>query len=266
MTYSNLIWKMNRGFTLFSMLFISLFQLMILYLVTTFDTQAMLKSVLSQLPENLKLFLNDAFFNMLTFDGAAAFGFNHPIVLSLLAIVAISIPVRHVSREIENGNMEMMLSQPFRRKSLILKLWLSACLILGLIILTSFLASILSIQIFHELSWKVFFRILTIALNLWLLFILIMTFTLLIATLSKGGGFSGNLGAVITLLFYLLFFFGQLWKEMKFTLHINIFNYYMPQEIMMGQNGYWLDCTVLAGLILILLLLSLDRFEKRDIP
>lgn len=266
MSYLKLIWKTNKGFTIFSMVFIGLFQLMILFLVTTFDTQAMLSSVITQLPENLRIFLNDSFFNMLTFDGAAAFGFNHPIVLSLLAIVAITIPVRHISREIENGNMELMLSLPFRRKSLILKLWLSGTMVLGLIILTSFLASIASMELFHQLSWKTVFRLLQIVLNLWLLFVLVMSYTLLFAGIMKGGGFSGNISAMITLIFYLLFFIGQLWKDASFSLYLNVFNYYQPQKIMFGSENFLIDNLVLALLSLLLLLLSLNRFEKRDIP
>ena len=56
MSYLKLVWKINLGMTLFSVVFISLFQLMILYLVTTFDTQAILHSVLNQLPESMRLF------------------------------------------------------------------------------------------------------------------------------------------------------------------------------------------------------------------
>ncbi len=257
---------MNKGFTIFSMVFISLFQLLILYLVSTFDTQAMLQSVMSQLPESLKIFLNDSFFSMLNFDGAAAFGFNHPIVLSLLAIVAITIPVRHISREIENGNMEMMLSQPFRRKSLVFNLWLSGCIILGVIILTSFLGSIISISLFHDLSSKMILSMLAISLNLWLLFVTIMTYTLYIATISKGGGFSGNISASITFLFYLLFFAGQLWDVLKPTLPYNIFDYYQPQLIMFGKGDLMVDIVVLVGLIVILLWAGVYRFERRDIP
>ncbi|TSA27228.1 MAG: hypothetical protein D4R67_06475 [Bacteroidetes bacterium] len=266
MTYLKLIWKINRGLTIFSMVFISLFQLLMLYLVTTFDTQAILHSVMNQLPETLKLFLNDSFFNMLTFNGAAAFGFNHPLVLALLAMVAISIPVRHISREIENGNMELMLALPFRRRSLVLQLWFSGFLILGAIIFASCISSLAAILIFHELTWNVSLHILEISVNLWLLFVLIMTVTLLIATLSRGGGSSGIVSAMVTLLFYLLFFTGQLWAAFKATLPFNIFNYYQPQNIMFGKENLLVDCMVLGSLIFLLMCASVYTFERRDIP
>lgn len=266
MSYLKLVWKINLGLTLFSMVFISLFQLMILYLVTTFDTQAILHSVLNQLPESMRLFLNDSFFNMLTFNGAAAFGFNHPIVLALLAMIAITIPVKHISREIENGNMELLLSLPFRRRSLVLQLWFTGALILGIIIFASCMSSLAAIRIFHELTPEVSFRLLGIGLNLWMLFVLIMTYTLLIATLSRGGGTSGVAGAMITLLFYLLFFIGQLWDLFKITLRFNLFNYFQPQEIMFGRGHLLFDGMVLGILILLLLCAGVYAFERRDIP
>jgi len=51
----------------------------------------------------MKVFLQDSFFSMLTYDGAAAFGFNHPIVLTLLVITAIN-----VQREV-GGNLAEIL-------------------------------------------------------------------------------------------------------------------------------------------------------------
>ncbi|MCF8302868.1 MAG: ABC transporter permease [Bacteroidales bacterium] len=266
MSYYKLIWKSNLGFTIFGMIFITFFQFLILYLVTTFDTQAILVSVLKQMPPPMRAFLDQSFFSLLTFNGAAAFGFNHPLVLALLAIIAISIPVRHISREIENGTLEMLLSHPFSRKRLVLKLWTSSVFILGIIILVSFFGSIAAIEIFHELSNEVFIKILIIAFNLWLLFILIMSYTLFIASVSRGGGFSGSLSAMITFIFYLLFFLGELWVVMKPTLPFNIFNYFQPQKIMLGQADYWRDGGVLLATGAIMLIITLFKFQRRDIP
>jgi len=266
MTYFRNIWKVNSGFTIFSMVFISLFQLLILYLVTTFDTQAMLRGVMEQMPKNLRIFLNDSFFSMLNFDGAAAFGFSHPMVLTMLAIVAISIPVRHISREIENGNMELLLSLPLKRKSLIMKLWGAGLFIIAIIVISSLVGSLIAILIFHELNTRVFLLLLETGLNLFLLFAAIMSFTLYVATASRGGSFAGNLSAGIVLLFYMLFFIGQIWDFLKPTLYINLFNYYQPQKILLGNGFLWVDYLAYAGLTILFLFLGLKKFNNRDIP
>jgi len=66
--------------------------------------------------------------------------------------------------------------------------------------------------------------------------------------------------------FYFVFFLSQLWEDIKFTSHFNIFNYYEPQKLMFGKGNFLLDCGVLTGLILIGYFTSRRLFMRRDIP
>ena len=190
--YIRLVWRNNRTFALFSMVFITLFQFLILYLVTTFDTAAILSAIMEQLPPMIRAFMQDSFFSMLNYDGAAAFGLNHPIVLTLLVITAINIPAHHISRELETGTLELLLAHPFRRNSLLLSLWLAGSLIIMTIIATALIGSCTSIILFHDLTRAIFGHLLEICLNLWLLITLIFTYTLLIAVFGRTGIESGK--------------------------------------------------------------------------
>jgi len=265
MAYFRLILRNNRGFAVFSIIFITLLQFLILYIISTFDTMSIISAILEQIPERIKVFLNDSFFNMLTFDGAAAFGFNHPLVLAVLAINAINIPVHHISRKMESGTLELLLAHPFKRHSLIISLWLSGCVILFVIIFTALIGSFSAIILFHNLSMSVFIRLIQIGLNLWLFFILVLSYTLLIATFGKMGSKAGNISAVITLIFYLLHFLSQLWSTIEFTIPFNVFTYYEPQKIMFGMGNIILDSSVLGSLIFVCLMISLWQFNRRDI-
>ena len=266
MGYIRLIWRNNRGFAIFSMVFITLLQFLILYLVTTFDTLAIVSAILEQIPEKMRMFLNESFFNMLTFDGAAAFGFNHPLVLAVLAINAINIPVHHISRELETGTLELLLAHPFKRQSLIISLWFSGCIILCAIIVAALIGSFSAIALFHQLSMGILLKMFQISFNLWMLFVLIFTYTLLIASFGKTGSKAGNISAVVTFVFYMLHFLSQLWSSIEFTKPFNIFTYYEPQNLMFKQDNIILNSVVLGSLILICLLLSLWQFNRRDIP
>jgi len=265
-TYPGLVWKTNKGFTIFSMFFIVFMQFLVLYIITTIDTTSIITSILSQLPEKVRIFINDSFLSTLTFDGAAAFGLNHPTVIAIVAIAAINIPVRHISREIEDGTMELLLSHPFKRTSLIFKLWISGSLILLVIALTGFLSSVFAIHIFHDLTVTIGWRLAQICINFWLLFMVIMSYTLLITTASKAGSFASNLSAGITLMFYLLFFIGQLWDTIAFLKPYSIFTYFQPQKLMFGQGDFWGDILVLGCITLICFAGSLWFFKRRDIP
>ncbi len=266
MGYIRLIWRNNRGFAIFSMVFITLLQFLILYLVTTFDTLAIISAILEQIPEKMRIFLNDSFFNMLSLDGAAAFGFNHPLVLAVLAINAINIPVHHISRELESGTLELLLAYPFKRQSLIISLWFSGCIILCAIIVAALIGSFSAIALFHQLTMGILLKMFQISFNLWMLFVLIFTYTLLIAAFSKTGSKAGNISAVVTFIFYMLHFLSQLWSSIEFTKPFNIFSYYEPQNLMFKQDNIILNSIVLGSLILICLIISIWQFNRRDIP
>lgn len=266
LAYLRLVWRNNKAFAIFSMGFITLLQFLILYLVTTFDTTAIISSILAQLPEAMRAFLQDGFFSTLTFDGAAAFGFNHPLVLALLVITAVNIPVHHITRELDSGTLELLLAHPFKRSALILSLWISGCLILLFIITAAMIGTLTSIILFHHLTTGIFIHILQIGINLWLLIVLIFSYTTLIAVFGKMGNKAGNLSAVITLVFYLLSFLSQIWDALDFIKPFNFFSYYEPQKLMFNQGHFTLDILVLSGLALLCFWISLKQFAKRDIP
>jgi ABC-type transport system involved in multi-copper enzyme maturation permease subunit len=266
MNYFRLIWKNHRSFAIFSMVFITLLQFLILYLITTFNMPAIIQTLLAQMPAKMKIYLSENFFSTLTLDGAAAFGFNHPLVLTLLAMNALNIPALHISREMESGSLELLLAHPFRRQSLILKLWISGCLILLAIILAAITGSLTAIAIYHHLTPEIFGNIMKIGFNLWLLFVLILSYTLMITVFARTGSKAGNYAAILTLVFYLLFFLSQLWDDIKFTTYFNIFSYYEPQKLMFGKSNFTLNCVVLSSLIIICFFVSRRQFIRRNIP
>jgi ABC-type transport system involved in multi-copper enzyme maturation permease subunit len=266
LAYLQLVWRNNKAFAIFSMAFITLLQFLILYLVSTFDTAAIISAILAQLPETMRIFLQDSFFSTLTYDGAAAFGFNHPFVLALLVITAVNIPVHHISRELDSGTLELLLAHPFKRSTLILSLWISGCLILLLIIAVAMIGSLTSIILFHHLTADIFIHILQIGINLWLFIVLIFSYTTLIAVFGKMGSKAGNISAIITFAFYLLYFLTQIWDDLEFIRPFNIFSYYEPQKLMFNQGNFTIDVIVLIALVLLCIGISTKQFVKRDIP
>jgi len=266
LSYFGMVWKTNKSFALFTMGLLVAMQLLILNLVRSFDTQAMMESILMQLPKNMQLFLKESFFSTLTLDGAAAFGYNHPMVIALIIVNAINIPVRHISRELESGTLELLLSHPVKRHSFMLMLWGSGIFILLLITASAFLGSVLGIYFFHELSTAIVLKVLEISLNMWLFSILVLSNTMLIASKAKGGSLPGNLSAMIAFVFYIIFLISQLWDSVAFLQPYNIFYYYEPQQIMLGRGHSGLDALVLVGLSGLCFGISVLFFKRRDIP
>ena len=266
MSYFYFIWKSHRSFLLFSMIIISLFQFLILKLVTTIDYSSIIMNLFEQLPEFVRAMFGDDFISMLTVEGAAAFGLNHPLVLVILSIGAITIPSRHIAGEAETGTLELVLSFPVKRIKLLLNLYISAGVFLFLIIFCAFCSSVLSINIFHQLKFVLFVKMLKIGLNLWLLFVFIMSLTMVLSSFEKEGNKVSIRVAGITLVFYLLHYLSSLWDTIQFTKPFNIFTYYQPEDLMTGQRSFLLHFMVLSSLTLLCLLVSIYQFNRRDIP
>lgn len=265
-TYFKLVWKTNRSFLVFSMITLAAMQLLILNLVAGFDTQAIINSIFEQLPEKMQVFLQESFFSTLTLDSAAAFGYNHPMIVALVTVNAIILPVRHISREIESGTMELLFSHPLKREKFILMLWFSGAVLLLMVVASAFVGSVAGIHFFHQLTGKIMATVAAISLIMWLYVMLVFTLTMMIASLTKGGVASGNIAAMIVFVFYLLFLIGQLWDKLGPLLPYNIFYYYEPQKIMLQQGHFLRDVVVFLVFMMIGLSLSVFFFKRRDIP
>ncbi len=266
MTYIYFIWKSHRGLLLVSMIFISIIQFLILKMVTTIDYSAMLPQLLSQLPENIRALFGDDAFSMATVEGAAATGLNHPLVLVLLSLAAIMIPSRHIAGEAETGTLELILSFPIRRTTLLIKLYISAVVFLLVVVLSALGASLLSITLFHQLTFVLFVKLLTICCNLWLLFICIMSITMVLSVYEKEGSKVGMRAASVVLFFFLLHYLSSIWDAIRFTKPFNIFTYYQPSALMNDQRSFLLHFGVLSTLTLICFFITLFQFNRRDIP
>lgn len=266
LTYVTFVWKNHRGFALFSMVVIAAMQLIIINLISSMDTLSIITVLLEQLPEQFQALISEQFLASLSLKGAAAFGFQHPLVLALLAINAINVPTRHIVGEIESGTLELLLAYPIRRTRLLLSLWLAAGSLLLLVVCGSLVGSFSALGLIHEFSLDVAIRMLKIAGNLWLLFLFIMSYTLLLATFGREGSKIGLYGAGITLIFYFLDLLSTLWDAVDFTKPFNIFTYFQPQKLMFDQRSFWLHYAVLSTLIAICLFISVRQFNRRDIP
>lgn len=266
LVYPRVIWKSYRGIIIFSAVFIALMQFLILLIFTTIDYVPIIEAFMKQLPEQFRMFFAAEFFQRFSPEGAAAFGFNHPLVISVMAINAIVIPARYIAGEVETGTLELLLTYPIERRRHVVRVWLSSAIELLFIVCCGWIGSFLSIAIFHTFTEQVVFGMLKVGVCLWMLFLLISSYTLLISTYSKEGGKTGLRSAAITLIFYLVHVLSTMWEDLSFIQPFNIFNYYLPQKLMFGQSSFILNIVVLASLILIFLGLSIRQFDKRDIP
>jgi ABC-type transport system involved in multi-copper enzyme maturation permease subunit len=265
-TYFLLNWRLYRGLIIFSAFFVGFIQFLIIWIFSSFDYLPIIEAILNQLPQQLRVLFSEQFFTYLSIKGAAAFGFNHPLVLFVLGLLVITASSRQIAGESENGILELQLAHPIRRKTLFFTLWFSITLMLFVILLCGILGSALALTMKGKFSTDIIFQLLKIVINLWFLYILIMTISLFISSMGKEASKSGIQSAAIILLFYFAFFLGSIWKPLTPLQAFNIFNYYQPQKLMFDKVSIGLNLLVLIVLIFIGFLAGLRQFMRRDIP
>lgn len=266
MHHPKFIWRRHLGLIVFSSIFVAVLQFLVLYIITTLNYGAVIESFITRLPYAFQTMFATQFFRSFSAEGAVAFGFNHPMVMAIMALSAIIIPARHVAGEVEDGTLELMLTYPIERWRHIMAVWFSSALELMILVFYCWLGSLLSIAIFHELTGHLAMGMLKIGINLWLLFLLVSSYTLLISSFLKEGGKAGTSGAGITLIFYLVHFLSSMLEALSFLKPFNIFYYYLPQKLMYGERSFFFNATVLTVLISICLTTAIIQFNRRDVP
>lgn len=265
-SYPALVFKRHRNFAIFSALIAAVLQYLIVKAVTSMEADSPASLILSQLPERFRMMVNETLISRLTAEGAAAFGFNHPIVVILAAVNAVSVPGRHLSGDIESGAMEWLLSCPVTRLRLFLSVTATAAAINFLVVLGAFLGSLAAVALANTWTPHLGLRIAEIALNLWLLSLVVTALASLASAWAAPGARPALWSAVVVLTLYVAHFLAPLWGFLHVTVPFNMFTYYQPQKLMFGESSLAVNSLVLIALSLVLFGAAARRFHTRDIP
>ena len=254
------------SFLIFAFILVGIFQLLMITLVVETDMLNIAKIFFSKFPPQFQQFLGEEFLAQFSVNGAVAFGYNHPIVLIFLTVIAIMLPARHVAGEIEGGTLELLFSLPIKRLKFAFSLWFISIVLLFVLIAGGWLGTIIGLRIYPQISELPFSIIFRIGLNLWFLMLTINAYTFLFAAFSREAGKVTQRAAGLTLFFYFLSYTVKLWDKVSFLKPITIFTYYQPQALTMNQDLWLKNIGVLAVLVIVFMVIAFRRIDRRDIP
>lgn len=254
------------AFLIFAFVLVGFFQLLMLMLVIEMDLLNIARIFFSRFPPQIQQFLGEEVLAQFSVDGAVAFGYNHPIVLILLAMIAIMLPARHIAGEIESGTLELLLSLPIQRFTLAFSLWIVSAGSLLLLIIGGWLGSMIGRLIYPQVSHLSLSFIFHIGLNLWCLMLAINAYTFLFSSFSREAAKTTQRAAGLTLFFYFLNYVIKLWDKASFLKPYTIFSYYQPQAEAMNQHVWSKNSAILSLLIIIFMTLAFWKITRRDIP
>ncbi|UCE01306.1 MAG: ABC transporter permease subunit [Candidatus Latescibacterota bacterium] len=264
--YITNIVRQHRLFLLFTFIFVGLFQVLILTFVVGADLLGFVEQFLRQLPSRMQVLFGEQFMAQLSINGAVAFGYNHPLVVAMLIIVAILLPARHIAGEIEAGSLELLFAMPIKRYRIALSLWLVAGGMLLVAVAGGWTGTGCGLLLFPEARGAPILRVIGVGLSLWLLVFTISSYTMLIASHSNEGGKSTLRAAGLTLVFYFMNVAAILWPRVDFLSHFTIFHYHQPQQVMMGEPVLGKNAAVLGALALVCAGLAIRQVSRRDVP
>lgn len=247
------------------LLFLSALEFLICGVVATVDVSGVLKEVSKSIPSFLQSLLSEQVLAGMTTRGLLAFGWNHPLALALGAAVAITLASRGVAGEIENGMMELLMSQSMSRRNYLLTHVLFAACALAALSLIGALGTFLG-QKFYGLHLLDSRALLELALNFFLLQLAWYSLALLLSVYARE---SGRVTSAIFLLVLASFFvqvLGKLWPAAAFLLPYSLYSYYSPPEILVESLLSLKSLAILGSVSALGLGISFWHFQLRDLP
>ena len=168
-----------------------------------------------------------------------------------------------VSREVERGTLDLLLSQPLRRAAFLLsKFGAFATLVVGIGLASFTVLAVGSLGIDVEISYWYLALTHVVA----VLFVLaIAAYSTLASCLLLDPGKSLAVSGVVTALIYFLYILAPSLKAATWLQKGSLFYYYNPLHTLYRGTVNWAGIGVYLGVMLASLLLSVALFQRKDI-
>lgn len=241
---------------------ISLIGINVLFYPSFRDQTAQLEQSFSQIPDAAKALFTDTgdFLSPVGYLSSQIYYLMLPLILSILTI---SMGSSLVTKEEQEGTLELLLSKPLSRTKLIAAKALVALIIISIVTLvttisTLIFASVVDIEVGLD----------KIALATLLSAILSILFGIIAFCLSAFGGFgrsiSVGIAALIAFGSYIVSSLGEVVSWLSGVAKFLPFHYYQPAEVMYGTYK-WGYAAIFILVIFILFTISVFGFRKRDL-
>lgn len=242
------------------------FQILICAIVGNTDIEGAMQEISRSLPPFIQKIITEELALGIGSRGLIVFAWNHPVVHAMLAAVMIMLASRAIAGEIEDGTLELILSQPLSRPAYLTTQIIFALFVLfGLIsiMLVGVKLGLLRFGLQRVLSWPTF---LPVALNLLSLELAIYGVTLFLSSLQREAGRVVTITLLFVLLSYLLQAVVRLWPAIQFLQRFTIFEYYSPQRMVLNESISWWNIAVLLTVSFATGGAGWWKFMRRDIP
>jgi ABC-2 type transport system permease protein len=241
------------------------FEYLLCAMVSTIDIVGAFTELTKTFPIFLRALIEQQLFGVMSNAGILAFGWNHPITLAIGTAVAIVLASQSVAGEIENGALELVVSQPISRYKYLYSNIVFALISIASISLLGACGTILGQYVFNFQAFTLL-SLSILMLNFFLLNVVWYGLSLLLSVFSREAGRVATIGFLLAIISYFLNVIGQLWDKAKFLLPYSLHTYYSPKDILVEKITPTFSLILLCVLVVITINLAFLKFSKKDLP
>jgi ABC-2 type transport system permease protein len=256
------LFSRNAVFTAACVLLLGGFEYLLCAILATIDVAAGLQSILASAPPLFRSMIGERFMDMANLK---VFGWTHPVALAIGAALAIVLGARAVAGEIENGAVEMVMSQPISRATYYLAQIVHGCVAL-LLVSAGGIAGAFAGQSVYDIDKFGTNDLLLLGLNYFLLQLSWFAVTLALSSFARESGRVASVAFFVALVAFIVRTIGDLWDRTAWALPYTFYNYFSPKKIVVDHAPDSRDFVLLAVVSLVALAIGGVKFQKRDLP
>ena len=247
-----------------SALLFAAFEVLICALVTTLDLGTVLQGVMESAPPFFGSLIGEQLGGM-TLRGILAFGWNHPVVLALGAATAIVLGSRAVAGEIDQGAMELLLTQPLSRMRYYAAHVLFGAASLAFLTMAGIAGTLIG-QRLYDLEPFGARDLLLLGTLYWLLNLAWFAIALAVSARGREGGAAAMTVFFVALASYLVNAIGSVLDSFKPALPYSLFTWFSPRAILVEPVPQTMAIVVLASVAVAAAIAGAVILQRRDLP
>jgi ABC-2 type transport system permease protein len=191
--------------------------------------------------------------------------FVHPLVLTLLTAATIAVSARALAAEVERGTLDLLLSCPVPRWSVVAAAILTLHSVQAVMVGGLWFAMGTGIRIGGFEPPRSLERFALLSVNLWLLFFAIGGVAIAVSSLANEQTKAVGRSIAFVVVSFFLNLLASLWPRVRAIDVISVFHYHQPQPLIAEGVDPWRDWLVLLAVGIAGHVVGLFAFQRRDI-
>jgi ABC-type transport system involved in multi-copper enzyme maturation permease subunit len=255
--------RRRRGLLVALALVLIVFQVLMVLTAKNYEETGGFRAMASLMPQFIAQLTNML---AMTFAGFVLFGYSHPILQFFLIAMAISIGTEPVA-EIETRFVDLMMSRPLRRATIVARTVLVLLISMALAVGTLMAATFAALWLFAPANVPLPHArtIAALSLNLWLLVLAWGGMALGLASFSKRRATAATICGFLAFGTFVLDYAGKFWKAIEPASRLSPFHYFNSFALIGGRALAASDVAALATMFAVPAVLAVALYARRDL-